>query len=143
MTNQEWIDLFRSIPEPEHGKTVIVLSNNSELCVDTLIRFDANFLVLRGRVGGTIEESRGFVVPFHQIVYVRLERNVKIQEMEVMFGVANFAIAEAKAGDSLPAAAPAAALPSDPAAASRMLLDKLRANRTAAQQGRQSIPQTG
>lgn len=134
MTNQEWIDLFRSIPEPEHGKTVLVLSNNSEICVDALIRFDANYLVLRGRVGGTIEEARGMVVPFHQVVYVRIERYVKIEEMEEMFGPANFSIATIKAGDTAPPkAAQAALLPTDPAAASRLLLDKLRANRTAQQ----------
>ncbi|WP_020468161.1 hypothetical protein [Zavarzinella formosa] len=142
MTNQEWIDLFRAIPEREHGKTVIVLSNNSEICVDALIRLDANFLSLRGRVGGTIEESRGFIVPFHQVVYVRIERNVKIEEMEAMFGVGNHGGTSAATPTVTASVTPAAALPADPAAASRMLLDKLRASRST-QQGKTSPTQAG
>lgn len=136
MTNQDWIDLFRSIPEVEHGKTVIVLINGNEISVDALIRFEEAYLVVRGRVGGTVEEARGMVVPFHQIVYIRIERVVKIEEMESFFGPANFSITATKENDSSSAktaTSQSAALPTDPAAASRLLLDKLRANRTAQQ----------
>ena len=40
MTSAEWIDTFRFIPEAEHGKLVIVLQNGTELCVETVVRFD-------------------------------------------------------------------------------------------------------
>lgn len=139
MTNQEWIDMFRAIPEPEWGKIVLVLSNNSEVCVDALIRFDQNYLVMRGRVGGTIEESRGFVVPYHQIVYLRLERAVKIEEMANIFGESNVG-GEAAVGKRPEVATPAVILPADPATASRQLMEKLRASRAAAS-GKTPVPQ--
>ena len=60
MTSTEWIATLRLIPEADQGKLVIVLSNGTELCVDSLYRYEANFLVLRGRTGGTIDEARIF-----------------------------------------------------------------------------------
>ena len=45
MTSDVWIDMLRLIPEAEHGKLVIVLRNGTELCVDTVIRFEEQFLV--------------------------------------------------------------------------------------------------
>ena len=62
MTSTEWIEMLRLIPEEEHGKLVVVLTNGAELCVDTLCRFESNFLVMRGRTGGTIDEDRKSVV---------------------------------------------------------------------------------
>ena len=133
--------MFRAIPEPEWGKIVLVLSNNSEVCVDSLIRFDSNYLVMRGRVGGTIEESRGFIVPYHQMVCLRLERAVKIEEMAAIFGEANVAGGASPALVQDFASVPSVVMPSDPAAASRMLMEKLRANRASAN-GKITAPQT-
>ena len=56
---------------------MIVLQTGSELCVDTLVEFERTFLVLRGRVGGTIEEARAFFVPYDQMLCLRLERIVR------------------------------------------------------------------
>lgn len=138
MTNQDWINLFRNIPESEWSKTVVVLSNGAEISIDAFVRYDANFLIVRGRVGGTVEESRGFMVPYTQLVYTRLERTVKIEEMVDMFGEANTGItgvnpAKPKStptGAALPPTPiPGTINPNDPAAASRLLLEKMRANR--------------
>lgn len=131
MTSKEWIATLRQIPEVEHGKLVIVLSNGSEICVDTLCRYESNFLVMRGRTGGTIEEARGYFVPYNQMVCLRIDRSIKLDEIEAMFGtpqerVPSFAKDTPTTASSLH---PTPTAPTDPAEASRLLLDRIRAVR--------------
>lgn len=127
MTSDEWISMFRLIPETEQ-KLVIVLQNTTELCVDTLVRFEPGFLVLRGRAGGSTEESRGFFVPYDQMTCIRLDRVIKVEEIQAMFGSQADAagVSEATVACS---EQPTPVAPTDPAAASRLLLDRIRAAR--------------
>ncbi len=85
MTNQEWIDMFRVIPTEQHNQMVLVLQNGSEIAIDTLFRFEPNFLVLRGRVAGSTDEGRGFFIPYNQMLYYRIERVIKLEELESIF----------------------------------------------------------
>jgi hypothetical protein len=129
MTAAEWIDMLRLIPDPEHGKLVIVLLNGTELCIDTIIRYEDAFLVLRGRQGGTIEEARGFFVPYDQMLCLRLDRIVKVEEIEEFFGPPTDTI-PARETPVLPAShMPTPSVPTDPAVASRLLLERIRAVR--------------
>ena len=141
MTNSDWIELFRVIPEVEHSKLVVVLQNGTEFSVDTLCKLEPNYLVLRGRMGGTIEESRGVFIPYSKMLCLRIERIVKVEEMIAMCGAAaEAAQAEAAAAVLVAEAAvvpptPVPIAPNDPQAASRLLMDKIRANRAASRSG--------
>ena len=129
MTSDVWIAVLRLIPEVEHGKLVIVLRNGTELCVDTLIRYEDEFLVLRGRQGGTVEEARGFFVPYDQMLCLRLDRIVKVEEIQQFFGTPTDAI-PARETPLVPASnTPTPTVPTDPAIASRLLLERIRAVR--------------
>src|SRR5687768_7582415 len=85
MTPVDWIDMLRLVPEAERTKLVIVLVNGTELCVDTIVRYEEAFVVMRGRVGGQIEEARGFFVPYDQMLYLRLDRVMKVDELQAYF----------------------------------------------------------
>lgn len=143
MTSTEWIATLRLIPEAEHGKLVVVLSNGSEICVDTLCRYESNFLVMRGRTGGTIEEARGYFIPYNQMVCLRIDRSIKLEELEGMFGPADEqSAAFAKETPLVPVSRhPTPLAPTNPAEASRLLLDRIRtvratsATRFASRQG--------
>jgi hypothetical protein len=127
MTADDWIDTLQLIPQAEHSKLVIVLQNGTELCVDNLVRFEHEFLVLRGRQGGQVEESRGFFVPYKQFLCLRLDRVMRTDELLGFFG------ADAAAAAPTPEAPaqeePAQAVPTDPAIASKLLLERIRAVR--------------
>jgi hypothetical protein len=132
MTSAEWIDMLRIIPEDEHGKLVIVLQNGTELCVDTIIRYEDSFLVLRGRQGGTVEEARAFFVPYGKMLCLRLDRIVKVDEIEEFFGppTASFSpTASREVPINPPSNSPTPTVPTDPAVASRLLLERIRAVR--------------
>lgn len=86
MNNLDWIEMFRVIPPEQQGQIVIVLQNGTELTIDTFFRFEPHFLVARGRVAGTLEENRAFFIPYNQMLYYRLERSIKLEELEQIFG---------------------------------------------------------
>jgi hypothetical protein len=86
MRNEDWKEVFRLIPEDQHSELVIMLQNGIELVVDVLFRFEPNFLVLRGRQAGQVDEGRAFFVPYDQMLCLRLERRVKLQELYGLYG---------------------------------------------------------
>lgn len=131
MTAPDWIAALRLIPQEDVGKLVIVLQNGTELCVDTLLRFESNFLVMRGRQGGTIEEARGFFVPYDQFLCLRLDRIMKLEELDDMFGGQSPPPRNVAKDTPInsPSLHPTPTAPTDPAEASRLLLDRIRAVR--------------
>ena len=140
MSNAEWIELFHVIPLEDHCKLVVVLQNGTEFSVDTLCKLEPNYLVMRGRMGGTIEEARGIFIPYDQMLCLRLERIMKLEEMTAMCGnPAAVPDAPVRAGAIEPtptkSPTPLPVAPNDPAAASRLLMDKIRANRAANKTG--------
>lgn len=145
MTNADWIEMFHVIPERDHAKLVIALQTGSEITVDTLVRFERNFLVMRGRVSGTTEEARGFFVPYSQMLCLRIERVMKLDELQEMLPVGpgrhptptnRPAAADETKEEPIPfrSSHPTPLAPTDPAAASRLLLEKIRASRAVSAQ---------
>ena len=55
MQNAEWITLLRQIPQALQNKVSLVLQNRSDISVDSIMRLEPSFVVLRGRLGGTTE----------------------------------------------------------------------------------------
>ena len=86
MKNEEWIEIFRSIPEERHASLVVVLTNSSEISVDCLFRFEPTFVILRGRLGGTTDDNRAFFVPYSSIQYFRIDRVIKLEELADLVG---------------------------------------------------------
>ena len=141
MTNADWIEMFQLLPEAEHSKLVIVLQTGAEISVDTLVKFERNFLVLRGRLSGTIEEARAFFVPFDQMLCLRLERMIRLEELQDMLPsgpgkhptpVNRMSSDDTREQAPFRSAHPTPVAPTDPAAASRLLLEKIRATRATA-----------
>jgi hypothetical protein len=134
MTNVEWIDMLRVVPEDDQNQMVIVLQNGAEITVDTLFGFEPNFLVMRGRVGGTTDEGRAFFIPYDQMLYCRIERVTNIAEIrDFMQGKSKAAAPVSSEPIIHTAPAPIAVAPVPPvtdATANRnALLDRIRAAR--------------
>lgn len=131
MINQEWIDMFRVIPEENQNTIVIVLQNGAEINVDVMFRFEPNFMVIRGRVGGQTEEGRAFFIPYDQMLYFRIERVTNIAELrDIMDGSAlRKAIPPVETPEE--PLLPSAAIPgvTDATANRNALLDRIRAAR--------------
>jgi hypothetical protein len=94
MTNSEWIDLIRLIPEPQHNTLVVTTLTGVDLNVDTILRTEDSYVVFRGRVSGITDEGRAFFVPYRQIDFLQMNRQVKETEIRQMYGEDPDAVAE-------------------------------------------------
>src|SRR5262245_9121888 len=132
MTNADWVLLFRRIPETDHVKVVITLITGVDLYIDAFYRFEEGFVLLRGRFGGSTDEGRGFFVPYTEILCVRIDRVVKEEEMLEYFPEAPTATRKSGSLETPlvpPSERPTPTVPTDPAAASKLLLERIRAVR--------------
>jgi len=133
MTNADWVQLLHRIPEHEHAKMVFVMRTATELCVEVVFRIEEAYAVVRGRFAGSTDELRGFFVPYDQILCLRLDRMVRGEEMHEFF--ANEPVPAGRKSGSLetpmvpPSERPTPTVPADPAAASKLLLERIRAVR--------------
>lgn len=123
MQNSAWIALLRLIPPAQQENIVLTTSNNTDIAVQSVIRAEKDFLVLRGRLTGTTEGGGFFFLPYDQIVYLGFQRPWKEVEVRAMFGetepspaAAEAALAAEAAEVPLPAEEPASGLEAIPAA---------------------------
>jgi hypothetical protein len=146
MLRDDITDILGRIPTHDLGKTQIMLRNGYSFSVETVIRFEEHYFIIRGREGGTTEESRGFFIPYEEIVTLKLEKAVRVSEMNRMYGVDSGVDAEdklavgAKKEEKPVTSTPSPTTPAppvDPAQiAKNNLLARIRAARTAAGVGR-------
>ncbi|MBA4190855.1 MAG: hypothetical protein C0467_22945 [Planctomycetaceae bacterium] len=143
MRKEDCIDLLtKRIPEDTHPQVNFCLANGMVLSMDAVARFEEQYVVFRGREGGTSDEGRAFFLPYDQITYIRIERIVRMGELKKMWGETGYVDAEDRlttpatpagtpAGTQAPPATPApAANANDPAAiAKQNLLNRIRAAR--------------
>ncbi len=128
MTNHEWIELFKRVPPEDLTSLVLVLRSRTEITVDTIVKFEPNYVIIRGRLAGTTTKGRGFIIPSDELEYFRIEQFTKTSQLEKYAGVGG---GSAHGSNPEIAISPAATqVPTDPATASRMLLDKIRASRS-------------
>jgi hypothetical protein len=146
MRREDCEELFQKIPRDYHPQINLILRGQGMITVDVLIRFESNYVVLRGREQGSTDEGRAFFVPYEEIAYLRLERVVKLSELKAMYGETGYVdaedallsteerSAEAAAATGVDAKTPPPSqtpmAPGDPAAIARQnLLERIRAAR--------------
>lgn len=158
MRREECVDLFKRIPEDMHPQVNFVLRNHFVVTVEAIARFEAAYVVFRGREGGTSDDGRAFFIPYEEISYIRIEREVRMGELKKMYGETGYidsedrletvikpgseSAAPPKSGLELPTPqptptpVPVAVVGTDPASiAKQNLLDRIRAARANAGTG--------
>lgn len=147
MRKEDILDIVKRIPERDQQKVQFITKTGMQLNVESFARFESSYVVFRGREGGQTDEGRGFFVPYDDIVFLKIERSVKLSELKGFYGEsmaeeldlakADFPSDSAPARTPLPAAVAPVAVskqaPVDPAQiAKQNLLARIRAARTAA-----------
>lgn len=85
MRREDIIDLAGRMAPGDMEKLVLIMKVGSSVTIDTVHRFEADYMVVRGREAGTNDDGRGFFVPYAEIAYVRLERLVSINDFRRMY----------------------------------------------------------
>jgi hypothetical protein len=113
-TNEAWITLFRRIPESMHDGLAIGLRSGVEVAIQTILKLEPDFIILRGRLTGTQEGGKTLMMPYTEMTVLSIARPMKDTEIEAIFGKG-----DPPALIALPpvgADAPAAAAPAEPPA---------------------------
>lgn len=104
MQGPSWVVLFKQIPVNLHDCLVLLTTTNAEVMVQRLVRLDADFVILAGRMAGTTDGARIMIMPYDQISNIAFNKKMTDKDVAAIFG----------ADGILPA--PAAALAKTPAA---------------------------
>src|ERR1019366_582054 len=111
--------MFRRIPSDLHDKLSFGLTTGADILVQTFLKLEPDFMILRGRLSGTQEGSQVMLIPYGQLTYVSIIRPLKDPEVAEIFGkdappaTVETPLAAAEAAAPIEPAAPV----SDPAAA--------------------------
>ncbi|MCZ2342838.1 MAG: hypothetical protein LC104_13775 [Bacteroidales bacterium] len=145
MRREDVLDVIRRMDPGDITLTVLTFQNGAIITLDSLVRSENEYMVVRGREGGTTDEGRAFFVPYADISYIKLDKKVRTNQIRRMYGekveldreeqyeagmteVGGAAHPDTASGTPAPTAQPL-----DPAAiAKQNLLDRIRATRTSA-----------
>src|SRR5579871_3114843 len=62
-----WIELIRTIPLEIHTSLAVLMQNGAEINVQSIVRLEEQFLVVRGRTAGSVDGGLIFFMPYDQI----------------------------------------------------------------------------
>ena len=121
MLNASWATLLRQIPEEQHNQLMLRTANGTEISVQNFLRIDYEFAIFKGRLAGSQDAGRLFILPYSNLDYLGINRFVKDEEYTEIFGGVQIPDPNAAAAAPVPAPAvtaapPPAPLPAPPAA---------------------------
>ena len=104
MIGSSWIQLFRRIPAELHNTLSVVSNNGLEVVIQSIVRLENDYAILRGRMAGTNDAGRLLIVPYDQMTFLGFNKRMIDPEIQAIFGPNEFA---AVPGPGQPSAAPA------------------------------------
>lgn len=132
--------MFRRIPANLHDTLSLGMTTGAEIVIQKIVKLEPDFMIIRGRLAGTQDAGRIVVIPYSQLTFVAVLRDLKEDEVEAIFGkgapsaVADLptspagqeAIPEVSAVEDPPAGDPADAAKKSDAISRTAMLAKLR-----------------
>ena len=86
MDNLAWVAILQTIPADKLSQFTIVISGNIEITLQSVLRFDREFAVLKGRLSGSQDAGRVFFVPYCHMINLGTLYPIKDEEYEAIFG---------------------------------------------------------
>jgi hypothetical protein len=87
MQSSAWKAIFNRIPREHHEIMMVVTSIGIEINVRNIQLLEPDYVIIRGRLGGTTDAGRLFFVPYDQINYVTFNKEIKEQQVAEMLGM--------------------------------------------------------
>jgi hypothetical protein len=84
--NEAWIAVFRRIPENMHYGLTVGLRSGAEIAIQTILKLEADFIIMRGRLTGTQEGGKILMMPYAEMTVLSITRPMKDTEVEAIFG---------------------------------------------------------
>lgn len=85
MQGASWITLFRRIPARLHNTLALCLTTGGEIVIQDILRLEADYIILRGRMAGSTDAGRVVIIPYDRIVDVAFTKTMSEQEVQKIF----------------------------------------------------------
>jgi hypothetical protein len=86
MQGPSWITLFERIPVTLHDSLALTLATGSEILMQSVLRLESDFVLLRGRMSGSTDAGRVLIVPYDQIVNLAFTKRMLEADVQAVFG---------------------------------------------------------
>jgi hypothetical protein len=86
MTSDMWAWLFRRVPAEQHNQLMLMTGSGTEIAVQALLRIETDFIAIKGRLSGSQDAGRIYFIPYTNIDYFGMQRDVKETEFDAIFG---------------------------------------------------------
>ena len=86
MQGPSWISLFERIPTTLHDTLAITLATGAEILMQSMLRLESDFAILRGRMSGSTDAGRVLIIPYDQIVNLAFTKRMLEPEVQAVFG---------------------------------------------------------
>ncbi len=80
-----WVGLLRSIPPGKLDQLALILSNGMEINLQALVRLERDYVVFRGRPGGSLEGGKVFLVPYDRLSHLCSREPVAEADINELF----------------------------------------------------------
>jgi hypothetical protein len=92
MQGPAWIGLLRRIPAAQQDTLFLVTTTGAEIVLQSIVRLEGDFVVLRGRMAGSTDAGRVIIVPYDQISYAGFSRKFTDPEVQALLGKPGVAV---------------------------------------------------
>jgi len=86
MQSGAWIALLKQIPLAQHNVLSVRTLCGTEFNIQSILRLDTDFVVIRGRLAATTETGRVYFIPYDQINYIGYTKETKVDQIRELFG---------------------------------------------------------
>jgi hypothetical protein len=78
-----WPTIFQSFRPEDHKFLVVSTNNGLEVAVQEVTRIEEGLVMIRGRISGTADSGRLFLLPYSQLSSVYVNRPVRLEEVDL------------------------------------------------------------
>src|SRR5262249_14396727 len=86
MQARAWTSFLRRVPEELHHKLMLMTTIGVEISIQDLVCLSDDHLAVRGRLAGTTDSGRLFIVPFDQVNYMGFQVAMNEAALRQLFG---------------------------------------------------------
>jgi hypothetical protein len=86
MQGPSWIALFERIPAKLQDSLALTLATGAEILMQSVLRLESDFAIIRGRMSGSTDAGRVLIVPYDQIVNLAFTKRMLVADVQAVFG---------------------------------------------------------
>jgi hypothetical protein len=116
MQGTSWVAMLRRIPPAQQDCTVLVTTTATEIHLQNIVRLEKEYVVVRARLGGSQDMGRIMFVPYDQINYVALTKQVSEAVVHTLLGKPGVTVQLVENGEVVDDPAPSEAVVETPPA---------------------------